>query len=66
MKKRRRSKQTKSFQDRLAEFVADALSEADRTPGGAGHYELLKKIRKAEAAANMEAWAASPRLQPPK
>jgi hypothetical protein len=29
-------------------------------------YELQKKIRQAETAANVEKWANSPELQPPK
>jgi hypothetical protein len=66
MQKRRRFEQTKSFQDRLAEFVADARSEADAAPAGADKYELQKKIRQAETAANIEKWANSPELQPPK
>jgi hypothetical protein len=35
-------------------------------PDGPERNELLKKIRRAEAAANIEAWANSPGLQPPK
>jgi hypothetical protein len=59
-------KQTISLQDRLAEFVADARSEADAEPAGADQYELQKKIRQAETAANIERWANSLELQPPK
>ncbi|MDR6305055.1 hypothetical protein GGQ85_002771 [Nitrobacter vulgaris] len=66
MQTRRRFKQTTSFQDRLSDFIAGARSEADGGPGGADHYELLKKIRQAETAANIERWATSPELQPPK
>ncbi|WP_425908429.1 hypothetical protein [Nitrobacter sp. TKz-YC02] len=66
MQMRRRFKQTTSLQDRLSDFIAGARSEADGGPGGADQYEMLKKIRQAEAAANIERWAASPELQPPK
>lgn len=66
MQTRRRFKQTTSFQDRLSDFIAGARSEADGGPDGADHYELLKKIRQAETAANIERWATSPELQPPK
>ncbi len=66
MQQRRRFKQTKWFQDRLAEFVAGERSEADAEPAGANQYELQKKIRQAETAANIEKWANSPGLQPPK
>jgi hypothetical protein len=51
IKKRRRSKQTVSFQDRLSEFVADERSKADAAAGCADRYDLVKKIRKAETAA---------------
>ena len=66
MRTRRRFKQTTSLQDRLSEFVADARAEADAAPAGADEYELRKKIRQTEAAANTERWAASLELQPPK
>ncbi len=66
MQQRRRFKQTKSFQDRLAKFVSGAQSEADAAPAGADQYELQKKIRQAETAANIEKWVNSPELQPPK
>jgi hypothetical protein len=66
MRKRQRFKQTRSLQERLSEFIATAREDADGTPGGADQYELLKKIRKAETAANMEAWEILPELHPPK
>jgi hypothetical protein len=31
-----------------------------------GKYELLTKVKQAETAANIEAWANSPELPPPK
>lgn len=66
MQTRRHFKQTTSLQDRLSEFIAGARAEAETAPGGADEYELRKKIRQAETAANIEAWASSPELQPPK
>jgi hypothetical protein len=66
MQMRRRFKQTASLQDLLSEFIADARAEAETEPGGPDEYELRKKIRQAETAANIEAWANSPGLQPPK
>lgn len=66
MQTRRRFKQTTSLQDRLSDFIAGARSEADAAPDGANQYELLKKIRQAETAANIERWTTSPELQPPK
>jgi hypothetical protein len=63
MQMRRRFKQTKSFQDRLADFIAGECSES--APSGTDQYELRKKIRQAATASNIERWAASPELQPP-
>ena len=61
MQMRRRFKQ-----DRLSKFIADARAKADCMPDGPARDELLKKIRQAETAANIEGWANSPGLQPPK
>jgi hypothetical protein len=66
MQTRRRFKQTTSLLNQLSEFIADARAEADAAPAGADPYELKKKIRQAETAANIERWAASLELQPPK
>jgi hypothetical protein len=66
MQTRRRFKQTTSLQDRFSDVIASARSEAGGAPGDADQYELLKKIRQAETAANIERWATSPELQPPK
>lgn len=66
MQMRRRFNQTVSFHNRLSEFIADARAEAENMPDGPEPNQLLKKIRQAEAAANIEPWANSPRLQPPK
>ena len=63
MQKRRRFKQTKSLQDRLSEFINGERAKAE--VGGA-QYELQKKVRQAEVAADIERWANSPQLQPPK
>jgi hypothetical protein len=54
MQQRRRFKQMEPFQDSLAKFVAGAQSEADAAPAGANQYEMQKKIRQAETAANIE------------
>jgi hypothetical protein len=66
MQTRRRFKQTTSLQDRLSEFVNGERAKAESMPESKDRYELLKKVRKAETAANIEAWANSPGLQPPK
>ncbi len=66
MQTRRRFKQTNSLLERLSEFIADLRHEAAGMPDGPDRDEVLKKIQKAENAVNMEAWANSPELQPPK
>jgi hypothetical protein len=64
MKHRRRFKQQTSLQDRIAEWAGSA--RADTMSPGPERDELLKKLRQAETAMHMEAWAGSPGLQPPK
>jgi hypothetical protein len=66
MQKRRRFKHTTSLRERLSEFIASARQQADGTLDGRARNELLKKIQKAENASNIEGWANSPGLQPPK
>jgi len=65
MIERRRFKQTLSLQERLSAWVKGLQAEADKLPSEK-KVELLQKMRQADAAANMEAWANSPGLQPPK
>jgi hypothetical protein len=65
-RKRNRVKQTKSLQDRLAEFAADTRQEATGAPDGPEREKLMKKVRQAETAENIQAWANSPGLRPPK
>jgi hypothetical protein len=62
----RHFKQTKSLQDRLSEFAADARAKAGGMPDGAARDELLKKARQADTAAHLDGWVNSPGLQPPK
>jgi hypothetical protein len=66
MQTRRRFKQTTSLQDRLSEFANGERAKAEGMPDSAERYDLLKNIRQAECAANIEAWVNSPGLQPPK
>jgi hypothetical protein len=66
MQKRRRVKQTKSLQERLSEFVDGERAKAGNTSESADRHELLKKVRRAETAANIEEWANSSGLRPPK
>ena len=58
MQKRRRFKQTTSLQDRLSEFVNTERAKAESVPES-DQYELQKKIRQAETAANIQAWVNS-------
>ena len=51
MQKRRRFKQTTSLQYRLSEFVNTERAKVESMPES-GQYELQKKIRQAETAAN--------------
>jgi hypothetical protein len=64
MKPRSRAKQTKSLQERLAEFAADARKEAANMPEGAEREKVLKAISRAEAASAIEALARSPQEAP--
>ena len=66
MTERRRFKQTLSLQERLSAWVKGLQAESDKLPSTEKKAELLQKMRQADAAANMEAWANSPGLQPPK
>jgi hypothetical protein len=65
MQHRRRFKQTKSFQDRLSEFAAEARQKADEMPDSAARDELLRKARQADTAAHLDGWANSSGLQTP-
>lgn len=62
MLKRRRFKQSVSFQDRLAMFASDAREQASFLPPGPEREELLRKARQADAASLMDEWTAAPRL----
>jgi hypothetical protein len=66
MSERRRFKQTNSLQDRLQAFADDVREEASNLPPGPQKDELLKKVRQADTASHLDAWASSPGLQPPK
>jgi hypothetical protein len=66
MSVRRCFKQTRSFQDRLQAFANDVRGEASNLPPGSERDELLKKVRQVDIASDIDAWASSPGLQPPK
>jgi hypothetical protein len=57
--------QTKSLQERLAEFAEDTRQEAAGLPDGKERDKLLKKVQQAETASEIEGWANSHELEPP-
>ena len=65
MLKRRRQKQTISFQGRLAEWAEKIREEAARLPPGIERDEMLKRASQADTAAHLDDWANSRGLQPP-
>jgi hypothetical protein len=66
MIKRRRFKQSISFQDRLATFAQEARDGAAKLPPGIERDDMLRKARQADTAAHLEDWVNSSGLQPPK
>ncbi|WFU75351.1 hypothetical protein [Bradyrhizobium sp. CB2312] len=65
MLKRRRFKQTKTLDQRLAEEVMRLRDEARALPPGRSREMLLRKARQDEAAIQIEAWLRSPGLRAP-
>jgi hypothetical protein len=63
---RRRFKQTVSLKGRLAAFAKKMREKANKMPSGRERDELLQKAGQADTAANIDEWANSPGLQPPK
>jgi len=63
---RRRFKQLKSFEERLAEDAKRLREEAKLLPPGAMRDATLRKARQAETGSRMSEWLSSPGLQPPK
>ena len=55
--RRRRSKQTESFQDRIAPFGRIAREKASRLPPGPEREILLMKARLADTGAHVDEWA---------
>lgn len=60
MKHRTRVKQTKSLQDRLAAFAEEARQEAAGMPDGVEREKVLKAIKRAETASEIDALASPP------
>jgi hypothetical protein len=63
---RRRFKHTTSLTDRLALFSNEAREKGSRLSPGPEWDALMKKINQADVAADLERWANSPEVQPPK
>jgi hypothetical protein len=66
MKQDRHFKQELTLQDRIIEWAKEVRAQAAELPPGPDRDELLKKVRQAETAINLQNWANSSGLQPPK
>ena len=66
MLKRRRFKQTETFEQRLLKAAATFRERAKFTPPGVDRERLIRRARQAEAASHLSEWLRSPELQPPK
>ena len=64
--RRRRFKQTQTFEERLAEEAARFRKAAEEAPPGTARELLLRRARQAETASHMSDWLRSSELQPPK
>jgi hypothetical protein len=66
MLERRRFKQSIPLKERLSAFIRALRERAELVPPGPERDELVKKARKAETAVEIDGWANSTELQPPK
>jgi hypothetical protein len=64
-KQRRRLKQLKSFEERLAEDAKRLREEAKLLPPGYVRELVLRKARQAETGSRVSGWLRSPGLRPP-
>lgn len=62
---RRRFKQSRSLEERLAAEAKRLRDEARSLPPGAAREATLRKARQAETATHMSAWLTSPETKPP-
>ena len=60
MQNRRRSKQTVSLEERLADEATRLREEANLLPPGAIREALIRKARQAETGSHMSEWLRSP------
>jgi hypothetical protein len=65
MPERRRVKQTRSLEERMAEQAAKLKAMADQLPAGAEREALLKRARIVETGAHLGDWLNSPGLRQP-
>jgi hypothetical protein len=63
---RRRFKQSLSLQERLSAWADEVRKKASQLRPGPEQDALLKNARQADTAADIDDWAHSPGLQPPK
>lgn len=67
IKRRRRVKHEKTFQERLAEEAQKFKEAAGKLPPGSHAQDLLlRRARQAETASHINDWLRSPGLKPPK
>ena len=62
---RRRFEQTQSLEARLSEEAKRLRAEAKVVPPGAARDEMIRRARRAEIAAHINEWLASPGLRRP-
>jgi hypothetical protein len=62
---RRRFKQVKSLEERLAEEAKKLREEAKLLPPGAEREKMIRKARQAETGSHVSEWLRSPGLRPP-
>jgi hypothetical protein len=62
---RRRVKQTRSLEERLAEQAAQLKEQAAKLPAGSEREGLLRRARLAETGAHLSDWLTSAGLRPP-
>ncbi|MCK1273936.1 hypothetical protein IVB46_01595 [Bradyrhizobium sp. 61] len=65
IKRRNRTKHTKTFEERLAEEAARFREAAAQLPPGTQRELYLRRARQAETASHINEWLTSPGLQPP-
>lgn len=63
--RRKRTKHTATFEERLAEEAKRFKDAAEQLPPGTERELLLRRARQAETASHMSDWLRSPGLRPP-